>query len=136
MYCIHCGTQLREEARFCTQCGKPVVRQERNGRSGPDFSKVSINQILSALNSVDIKAPAQAGEIRCSCDSAQTAFMRLLRKGLLVLMAFIAFHAEAHTVFRGIQLTNGKTDPEKGITVTATGYDLYPASYKNGEVSS
>ncbi|MDE6411556.1 MAG: zinc-ribbon domain-containing protein [Clostridia bacterium] len=33
-YCIHCGTQLSDDAAFCTQCGKPTAV---NNNGGPQY---------------------------------------------------------------------------------------------------
>lgn len=30
MFCIKCGTQLPEDANFCSKCGQPVQRQRQN----------------------------------------------------------------------------------------------------------
>ena len=32
MYCMHCGTQLKENAKFCSNCG---ARIESNGAAAP-----------------------------------------------------------------------------------------------------
>lgn len=36
MFCRHCGKQLPDDSRFCTQCGREVERADEDGREAPD----------------------------------------------------------------------------------------------------
>lgn len=88
---------MREGAKFCTACGKPV-KTDAKPASAPaekadvnpevkdkvlDLAKAGAKQIIAALKDNDINASAQAGEVSCKLDAAQNAFMKLLKKGLL-----------------------------------------------------
>ena len=125
MYCIHCGAKLREGAKFCTACGKPV----QGAKQVVDLAKAGARQILAALKDLDINAPATPGEVSCKPDAAQGAFMKLLKKGLLSILILVgfSFSSQAETVFSGLLMSEdrdyNKRDPEKGITLTVTGFD-------------
>lgn len=47
MYCPHCGTQLPEESRFCSECGKSVISPQpqtpRQGNPAPQIPPVTRN---------------------------------------------------------------------------------------------
>ena len=120
MYCTKCGTKLREGAKFCQACGQPVpkvkpalsaesvnkptVSTDRTAKApadktavkseikdmAVDMAKAGAKQILAALKDRDINASATPGEVSCKPDAAQTAFMKLLKKGLLVLAMLLA----------------------------------------------
>jgi len=85
MFCIYCGTKLRDGAKYCPSCGKPV----KSSNKALDLAKAGAKQILEALKDHDINAPATAGELRCRTDAAQSVFMKLLKKGLLGLVSFL-----------------------------------------------
>ena len=84
MFCTYCGAKLRDGAKFCTSCGKPVRTNTVN------LAKAGAKQILAALKDRDINASATPGEVSCKPDAAQSAFMKLLKKGLLVLAMLLA----------------------------------------------
>lgn len=79
MFCIYCGAKLRDGAKFCTACGKPVNTSVEAKDAEDKESK-----------DLDIKAPAQAGEIRCIAGAAQSAFLKLLKKSLMALVIFLS----------------------------------------------
>ena len=113
MYCTKCGTKLREGAKFCQACGQPVpkvkpalsaesvnkhtVSTDRTAKApadktavkseikdmAVDMAKAGAKQILAALKDRDINASAAPGEVSCKPDAAQSAFMKLLKKGLM-----------------------------------------------------
>lgn len=135
MYCTKCGAKLREAAKFCHACGQPVtkvkpapadktaVRSEIK-ENAVDLAKVGAKQILAALKDRDIDASATPGEVSCKPDAAQSAFMKMLKKGLLCFLILVGlnFSSYAESIFRGLKF-DGKDDPEKGITLTVTGFD-------------
>lgn len=41
MYCTHCGNVLKEEEKFCSQCGKKIEHREEPNRDPPEMSKKS-----------------------------------------------------------------------------------------------
>ncbi|MBQ0053307.1 MAG: zinc ribbon domain-containing protein, partial [Bacteroidales bacterium] len=104
MYCTKCGAKLRDGAKFCHVCGQPVagvkpasskaqtdktaVKTEIKEKA-MDLAKAGVKQILAALKDRDIKASATPGEISCKPDAAQNAFMKLLKKGLMVLILLV-----------------------------------------------
>ncbi|MDO5442551.1 MAG: zinc ribbon domain-containing protein [Bacteroidia bacterium] len=110
MYCIHCGTKLRDGAKFCPSCGKPVTSSKAEKpvaapaatpadhttvktevkEKAIDLAKAGAKQIIAALKDNDINASAQAGEVSCKADAAQSAFMKLLKKGLMLLIVLLA----------------------------------------------
>lgn len=104
MFCIYCGTKLRDGAKFCTSCGKPVKTAGKPDSATTantdvnleikekalDLAKAGAKQIIAALKDRDINAPATPGEVSCKPDAAQNAFMKLLKKGLPVLIALFA----------------------------------------------
>ena len=138
MYCIHCGTKLRDGAKFCTACGKPVKasapqtstpaqpdpatsgeRQPRppaeSGRKvekAIDFAKAGAKEVIAALKDSDIKASPASGEVRCKADAAQEAFMRLLRKGLIC-MALVISLTSAYAQDQVIRKTKGPQKVEE-----------------------
>ncbi len=100
MYCIYCGSKLREGAKFCHVCGKPVtaVKQAQTDKTAArseirekaaDLAKAGVRQIIAALKDSDINASAAPGEVSCKSDAAQNAFMKLLKKGLMVLSVLL-----------------------------------------------
>ena len=121
MYCTKCGAKLREGAKFCHACGKPVAgvkqtsstavteNKAADGMNGTvkaqadntavksaikekavDLAKAGAKQILEALKDRDIDASATPGEVSCKLDAAQSAFMKLLKKGLMALAMFLS----------------------------------------------
>lgn len=89
MYCIYCGAKIDDDARFCTECGKkqlqdtPVVEEKASTVS----SQTSlVSKVLAELHDSDIVAASTKGEMRCPSSAAQTAFMRLIAKGILMLL--------------------------------------------------
>ena len=154
MYCTKCGTKLREGAKFCQACGQPVpkvkpalsaesvnkptVSTDRTAKApadktavkseikdmAVDMAKAGAKQILAALKDRDINASAAPGEVSCKPDAAQTAFMKLLKKGLLCVLILVGFciTLQAETIFSGLEMDR-KKDPEKGITMTVTGFE-------------
>ncbi len=38
-YCIHCGKELPDEAKYCSACGKPVEKKEEQPSSTLDLSR-------------------------------------------------------------------------------------------------
>ena len=89
MYCIYCGAKIDDDARFCTECGKkqlqdtPVVEEKASTVS----SQASlVSKVLAELHDSDIVAASTKGEMRCPSSAAQTAFMRLIAKGILTLL--------------------------------------------------
>lgn len=89
MYCIYCGAKIDDDARFCTECGKkqlqdtPVVEEKASTVS----SQTSlVSKVLAELHDSDIIAADTKGEMRCPSSAAQTAFMRLIAKGILMLL--------------------------------------------------
>lgn len=75
MYCIYCGKQLPDNARFCMNCGKallvanePAAAQEKPNHAVPS----NVGQVLIRCNCCggsDLK-PVQRGVVRCeSCGS-------------------------------------------------------------------
>ncbi len=120
MYCTNCGAKLREGAKFCTACGRPVAWEkkaahnaEAGNRSADDVSgtvkaqadktavkveikekaldlaKAGARQILAALKDRDISASAAPGEVSCKPDAAQSAFMKMLKKTLPILIFLV-----------------------------------------------
>ena len=97
MFCTYCGAKLRDGAKFCTSCGKPVKTAGKSASApaantvvNPEIKEKAINlakagakQILAALKDLDFNASATPGEVSCKPDAAQSAFMKLLKKGLL-----------------------------------------------------
>ena len=138
MYCTKCGAKLREGAKFCHVCGKPVavvkeapkVQADKTAvkteikEKAVDLAKAGAKQILAALKDRDVNASATPGEVSCKPDAAQSAFMKLLKKGLLCFLILVGlnFSSYAESIFRGLKF-DGKDDPEKGITLTVTGFD-------------
>ncbi|MCQ2247336.1 MAG: zinc ribbon domain-containing protein, partial [Bacteroidaceae bacterium] len=89
MYCIYCGAKIDDDAKFCTECGKkqlqdtPVVEEKASTVS----SQASlVSKVLAELHDSDIIAADTKGEMRCPSSAAQTAFMRLIAKGILTLL--------------------------------------------------
>lgn len=89
MYCIYCGAKIDDDAKFCTECGKkqlqntPVVEEKASTVS----SQASlVSKVLAELHDSDIIAASTKGEMRCPSSAAQTAFMRLIAKGILTLL--------------------------------------------------
>lgn len=100
MYCTKCGAKLREGAKFCHACGQPVVRMKpaQSDKTAVrseikekvvDLAKAGAKQVLEALKDRDINASATPGEVSCKPDAAQSAFMKLLKKGLLGITVFL-----------------------------------------------
>ena len=103
MYCTKCGAKLREGAKFCHVCGKPVavvkeapkVQADKTAvkteikEKAVDLAKAGAKQILAALKDRDVNASATPGEVSCKPDAAQSAFMKLLKKGLLALVLLV-----------------------------------------------
>ena len=120
MYCTKCGAKLREGAKFCHVCGKPVAGVKQASRTAEtgnkaadgmngtakaqtdktafkseikekaaDLAKAGTKQILAALKDRDINASATPGEVSCKPDAAQSAFMKLLKKGLMALAVLL-----------------------------------------------
>ena len=120
MYCTKCGAKLRDGAKFCHVCGKPVaavkqtppaavagnqtvadakggekVRSDKTTfkteikEKAVDLAKAGARQILSALKDGDINASAAPGEVSCKPDAAQSAFMKMLKKGLMALAVLL-----------------------------------------------
>ena len=144
MYCTTCGAKLREGAKFCHACGQPVavvkhaapaaaplkaqadrtaVRTEIKEKA-LDLAKAGAKQIIAALKDRDFNAAATPGEVSCKPDAAQNAFMKLLKKGLFCILMLLGFNisSQAETIFSGLEMDRQK-DPEKGITLTVTGFD-------------
>ena len=155
MYCTNCGAKLREGAKFCHACGKPIARANQAARTvearnrstddanrtvkaqadktavkteikekALDLAKAGAKQILAALKDRDINASATPGEVSCKSDAAQSAFMKMLKKGLICILMLVGFcfSSQAETIFSGLEMDRQK-DPEKGITLTVTGFD-------------
>ena len=155
MYCTNCGAKLREGAKFCHACGKPIARAnqaartvEARNRSTDDVSrtvkaqadktavkteikekeldlaKAGAKQILAALKDRNINASATPGEVSCKSDAAQSAFMKMLKKGLICILMLVGFcfSSQAESIFRGLEMDR-KIDSEKGITLMVTGFD-------------
>ena len=104
MYCIYCGAKIDDDARFCTECGKkqlqdtPVVEEKASTVS----SQASlVSKVLAELHDSDIIAASTKGEMRCPSSAAQTAFMRLIAKGILMLLCLflLPFDAFAQNTF-------------------------------------
>lgn len=47
-YCIHCGTQIREGARFCTSCGKPIEKRA-GAAQNPNESTRALDTMIPAI---------------------------------------------------------------------------------------
>lgn len=98
MYCIYCGAKIDDDARFCTECGKkqlqdtPVVEEKASTVS----SQASlVSKVLAELHDSDIVADSTKGEMRCPSSAAQTAFMRLIAKGILMLLCLFLLPFDA-----------------------------------------
>ena len=98
MYCIYCGAKIDDDARFCTECGKkqlqdtPVVEEKASTVS----SQASlVSKVLAELHDSDIIAADTKGEMRCPSSAAQTAFMRLIAKGILMLLCLFLLPFDA-----------------------------------------
>ena len=110
MYCTKCGAKLREGAKFCHVCGKPVagnrsvadteetakaqvdktaVKTEIREKA-VDLAKAGARQIIAALKDRDINASATPGEVSCKPDAAQSAFMKLLKKGMMAIVVLFS----------------------------------------------
>ena len=46
-YCVKCGTQLKDGAKFCHKCGKPVTTAQTNNDSIENRSSYSLELISS-----------------------------------------------------------------------------------------
>lgn len=59
-YCIYCGGEIADDAKFCQNCGKPVYQAEEPVAEVKvkEVGKAAISKITGA-----IPAPAQAGEM-------------------------------------------------------------------------
>ena len=116
MYCIYCGAKIDDDAKFCTECGKkqlqdtPVVEEKASTVS----SQASlVSKVLAELHDSDIVAASTKGEMRCPSSAAQTAFMRLIAKGILTLLCLFLLPFDAFA-------QNTISDQVGGIEVTIT----------------
>ena len=149
MYCTKCGAKLREAAKFCHACGKPIARANQAARTvearnrstddvsrtvkaqadktavkteikekALDLAKAGAKQILAALKDRNINASATPGEVSCKSDAAQSAFMKMLKKGLICILMLVGFcfSSQAESIFRGLEMDR-KIDSEKAITL-------------------
>lgn len=130
MYCIYCGAKIDDDARFCTECGKkqlqdtPVVEEKASTVS----SQASlVSKVLAELHDSDIIAADTKGEMRCPSSAAQTAFMRLIAKGILMLLCLflLPLGAFAQNTF-DVNITN----PAGTMDVTCT-FEGGPIKYFN-----
>ncbi len=55
MYCLKCGTQLPDDARFCSKCGATVQAPAEGGSQAPG----------NAAQAVETVAPAGVSELKC-----------------------------------------------------------------------
>ncbi len=49
MFCKHCGSQINEKARFCGDCGNPVMNQD-----GYTMGSMGFNQERETINAVTV----------------------------------------------------------------------------------
>ena len=111
MYCTKCGAELREGAKFCHVCGQPVAAGKQTvdakehekaqadktavkseiKEKAVDLAKAGAKQILAALKDRDINASATPGEVGCKPDAAQSAFIKLLKKGMMAIVILFSF---------------------------------------------
>lgn len=116
--CVHCGEKLDDDDRFCTSCGKPVVVGANARPNAGTASRTkapnqmnttaeNVRKIIAALKNNDITAMKSAGEMRCTLDATQNAFLKLLKKGILTLLALLLFLPARADVFPGGDGFNG-----------------------------
>ena len=65
--------------------GKTAVKSEIKEKA-VDLAKAGARQILAALKDRDINASATPGEVSCKPDAAQSAFMKMLKKGMMAIV--------------------------------------------------
>ncbi len=58
MYCVKCGTQLPDDAAFCSKCG---MRMNQSSQASSSFAKA--DQVIAPSNATSLKCPSCAAPI-------------------------------------------------------------------------
>ncbi len=73
MYCIHCGAQIRDEALFCTKCGKKVNRKDTSesveeniklNDNKPDTKGIDLEKAKAGLSDFAQVAKEKSGVVK------------------------------------------------------------------------
>lgn len=92
MFCPHCGAQIADNARFCTNCGKSVVSMDQNAGAASDAS-VSVTPAHSSQQSQSmsgVQKPAPSPAAALATDKLGKKKLAVVIAAVVVLLALIA----------------------------------------------
>ena len=90
MFCVKCGTELADDAKFCPVCGTPVAAEEKTAQpENPAPAPQPEFQQAPAPVQAPVQAPAPQPEYRVEDDEA--GFTPTQRKILIRTMAVISY---------------------------------------------
>ena len=112
MFCEYCGTELRNEARFCKKCGKPVYTSETVSEAvAPESEKndaeMQFNETLRLAESGDMNAQFELGSI-FACKEEFTDAIQWFEKAaaqghVLAISSLGTIYLNGHGVDKDIQ---------------------------------
>lgn len=137
-FCIHCGDQISEEARFCPACGKPVTQGNPAQETGP---------VEELTLSCDQSSGSMGEAFRLSMDNSRKFILRghvTTARGLeeLFNVSFWAQTDESPERFSGIGRSQAQAVLDElheqlvddGWSLVSRGTWWYSRTYKRGHV--
>ena len=99
-FCIYCGAELREGARFCAKCGKPVAQPAAAQTQQPVAPPVQQPTASQA------QRPAAVREKGATLEKMRSVTERFIIRGITLLTCLIVFIC-GFFIFFYIAITSG-----------------------------
>lgn len=130
MYCIHCGAEISNTAKFCPECGKILMQSNVNNSAKPEGQ----NQSASLSNQEPFTSTSSPGGTKKNKNRRRKAKAKR-KKGIMILAAVILLFVIAMAMRGGSNGTSAKEDSSDAKAEVADASEADPAVMEEAAIS-